>query len=199
MWLAKTCTKRKSTPTATQRFVSSVWLTSVWSAQIRNKCSRTVMAPSRLHEPLWHCDSVRPPARQMPLQLLSGSLVSIAAHHSMHPTTAAETNRLRFSATATPAGRTNSTWSRTVLAKQWISRSQWPRCLRNELSSLARTLGSWVPISLKAWIPMCLFYVGVVLCVGRGLVTGWSTVQGVLPAVYRIKKLRKRPRSNKGL
>jgi hypothetical protein len=44
-----------------------------------------------------------------------------------------------------------------------------------------------------------LFCVCVVLCVGRGLATGWSTVQGVLPTVYRIKILKKRPRPNKGL
>jgi hypothetical protein len=31
-----------------------------------------------------------------------------------------------------------------------MSRSQWPRGLRHELSSLARTLGSWVRIPLKA-------------------------------------------------
>jgi hypothetical protein len=30
------------------------------------------------------------------------------------------------------------------------SRSQWPRGLRHELSSLARTLGSWVGIQLEA-------------------------------------------------
>jgi hypothetical protein len=44
-----------------------------------------------------------------------------------------------------------------------------------------------------------LFCVCVVLCVGRGLATGLSPVQGVLPTVYRIKKLKKRPRFNKGL
>jgi hypothetical protein len=42
-----------------------------------------------------------------------------------------------------------------------------------------------------------LVYVRVVLCVGSGLVTGWSPVQGVLPTVYWIKKLKKRPRFNK--
>jgi hypothetical protein len=35
------------------------------------------------------------------------------------------------------------------------------------------------------------------LCVGSGLATNWSPVQGVLPIVYRIMKLKKRPRSNK--
>jgi hypothetical protein len=35
-----------------------------------------------------------------------------------------------------------------------------------------------------------LFCVCVVLCVGSGLVKGWSPVQGVLPTVYRIKKMK---------
>jgi hypothetical protein len=34
----------------------------------------------------------------------------------------------------------------------------------------------------------------VLFCVGSGLATGWSPVQGVLPTMYRIKKLKKRPR-----
>jgi hypothetical protein len=39
---------------------------------------------------------------------------------------------------------------------------------------------------------VCLrsFCVCVVLFVGSGLATGWSPVQGVLPTVYRIKKLK---------
>jgi hypothetical protein len=41
-----------------------------------------------------------------------------------------------------------------------------------------------------------LFCVCVVLCVGRDLVTGWSPVQGDLQTMYRIKKLKKRQRSN---
>jgi hypothetical protein len=45
---------------------------------------------------------------------------------------------------------------------------------------------------------MRLFCICIVLCVGRGLATGWSTVQGVLPTVYRIKKLRKRTRRKEG-
>jgi hypothetical protein len=38
-----------------------------------------------------------------------------------------------------------------------------------------------------------LFCVCVVLCVGRGLSTGWSPVQGVLQTVYMIKKLKNQP------
>jgi hypothetical protein len=45
---------------------------------------------------------------------------------------------------------------------------------------------------------MRLFCVCVVLRVGSVPATGWTPVQGVLPIVYKIKKLKKRPRS-KGL
>jgi hypothetical protein len=66
------------------------------------------------------------------------------------------------------------------------SRSQWPHCLKHELSSLAWTLGSWVRIPLNAWIfGLCMrsFCVCVVLCLGSDLATGWSLVQGALPSV----------------
>jgi hypothetical protein len=68
-------------------------------------------------------------------------------------------------------------------------RSQWPRGLRHEPSSRARRLRSWVRIPLKTWMPVCvrLFCVCVVLCVGSGLATGWSPVQGVLTTVYRLR------------
>jgi hypothetical protein len=36
-----------------------------------------------------------------------------------------------------------------------------------------------------------LFCVYVVLCVGSGLATDWSPVQGVISTVYMIKKLKK--------
>jgi hypothetical protein len=44
-----------------------------------------------------------------------------------------------------------------------------------------------------------LFCVCAVLCAGSGLAMGCSPVQGVLPTVKEIKKLKKRPRPNKGL
>jgi hypothetical protein len=50
-------------------------------------------------------------------------------------------------------------------------RSQWPRGIRHQLSSLARTLGSWVRIPLEAWMSV----------LGSGLATGLSLVQGVQP------------------
>jgi hypothetical protein len=47
--------------------------------------------------------------------------------------------------------------------------SQWPRVLRHELSSLARTLGSWVRIPLEACMSVCVYSVFVL---GSGLPTG---------------------------
>jgi hypothetical protein len=42
---------------------------------------------------------------------------------------------------------------------------------------------------------VCRVYsVFVLPCVGSGLARGRSPVQGVLPTVYKIKKLKKRPR-----
>jgi hypothetical protein len=61
------------------------------------------------------------------------------------------------------------------------SRSQRPRGIRHELSSLARTLGSRVRIPLKALMSVCVYSVCVVLCAGSGLAKGWSPIQGVLP------------------
>jgi hypothetical protein len=34
---------------------------------------------------------------------------------------------------------------------------------------------------------VCVYYVFVFSCVGSGLATGWSLVQGVLPTVYKCK------------
>jgi hypothetical protein len=64
--------------------------------------------------------------------------------------------------------------------------------------SSAQTLGSQVRIPLKAWMSVCVYSVSVLSYVGSGLATGSSPVQEVLPTVYRIKKLKRRPRS-KGL
>jgi hypothetical protein len=63
-----------------------------------------------------------------------------------------------------------------------VSRSQWPRGLRHELPSPARTLGSRVRIPLEAWMFVCVLFriYAVLLC---SLATGWSPVRGVLPTV----------------
>jgi hypothetical protein len=51
-------------------------------------------------------------------------------------------------------------WSALVKSECEISgRSQWPRDLRHEQSSPARTLGWWVRISVKAWMRVCVYSV----------------------------------------
>jgi hypothetical protein len=55
--------------------------------------------------------------------------------------------------------------TRILCGTSCISRSQWLRGLRHELSSLARTLGSWVRIPLKAWMSMCAFILCLLSCV----------------------------------
>jgi hypothetical protein len=63
-----------------------------------------------------------------------------------------------------------------------LGRSQWPRSLRHVLFSTARTLGAQVRILLGAWMCVRVFCI-LLSCVGRGLASGWSPVQGVLPNV----------------
>jgi hypothetical protein len=46
-----------------------------------------------------------------------------------------------------------------------------------------RPLGSWVRIPLEAWICVRVFLCWVILCEDRGLESGRSPVQGVLPTV----------------
>jgi hypothetical protein len=66
--------------------------------------------------------------------------------------------------------------------------SQWPRGLRHEPSSLRSNTGI-VSSNPTQGINVCvrLFCICFVLCVGSGLAMGWSPVQGVLPAVYRLR------------
>jgi hypothetical protein len=46
----------------------------------------------------------------------------------------------------------------------------------------AHTLRTWVRIPLEAWMFVCI-----VLCLGRGLASRWSSIQGVESTVYVIK------------
>jgi hypothetical protein len=57
--------------------------------------------------------------------------------------------------------------------------------------SEAGIVGSNPTQGMDVWcLCMCLFCACVVLCLGRGLAMSWSLVQGVLPTVYKIKKLK---------
>jgi hypothetical protein len=46
---------------------------------------------------------------------------------------------------------------------------------------------------------LCAFILFVLSCVGSDLATGCSPIQGVLPILYRIKKLKKRPSSKRAV
>jgi hypothetical protein len=52
-----------------------------------------------------------------------------------------------------------------IRQRRLLRRSQWPRSLRHELSSLFRTLRPWVRIPLKAWMSVCVYSVLVLFCV----------------------------------
>jgi hypothetical protein len=74
---------------------------------------------------------------------------------------------------------------------QNISRSQWPRGLRHELvfaRSNTAVVGSIHTHGMN--VHVCDYSVFMLSSVGSGPVTGWSPVQGVLPTVYKIKKLK---------
>jgi hypothetical protein len=75
---------------------------------------------------------------------------------------------------------------RRNLATRW---SQWPHGLRHEPFSSVWTLGLCVGIPLEVWMSVCVYSVFVLSCVGSGLATGWSPLQGVLRNMYRNKKL----------
>jgi hypothetical protein len=66
-------------------------------------------------------------------------------------------------------------------------RSQWPPGLKHELALLARALGSWDRIPLKAWMSVCVYSMRVLSSIGSGLATGWSSFQGVLPTVLGLR------------
>jgi hypothetical protein len=90
---------------------------------------------------------------------------------------------------------------RHLICTIWMSasRSQWPHGLRQQVSSPAGTLGSCVRSPLKAWTPVCVYCVRVVLCVGSGLTSGWSPSKDSYQLCKRWRNWKKRPRSNKGL
>jgi hypothetical protein len=71
----------------------------------------------------------------------------------------------------------------------------------NALTVIARSNAGIVGSNpTKAWMSCVrLFCVCVVLCVGSDLAMGWQLVQGVLPSVKEITKLKKRPGPKKGL
>jgi hypothetical protein len=74
-----------------------------------------------------------------------------------------------------------------------VSNSPVSVAVRSKALSNIKILGS----NFTGGMDVCVRLFYVVLCVGSGLAMGWSPVQGVLPNVYQINKLKERPRLNK--
>jgi hypothetical protein len=76
--------------------------------------------------------------------------------------------------------------SRVRVPIRWIF-FNWPNPSSRTMALGSTQPGSWVRIALRAWMfDVCVpafFCVCVLLCLGRGLATSWSPVQGVLPSV----------------
>jgi hypothetical protein len=65
---------------------------------------------------------------------------------------------------------------------------------RSKALTPAHIPGSWFPILLEEWL--CVFFILYLwlLLLLLLFAKGWSLVQGILPNVYKMKKLKKRPR-----
>jgi hypothetical protein len=75
---------------------------------------------------------------------------------------------------------------------------QRPRGMKHKLSSPTRTLGLWVQISHKACMFLYIYFVLMFSCVHKQRsFDRLIPANGVFPTVYRIKKLKRWPRSNK--
>jgi hypothetical protein len=73
---------------------------------------------------------------------------------------------------------------------EFTSLSLWPCGLRHEPSSPARTLGSWVHISLETWKCVCVYSVFVLSYVGRWTCYGLIPCPRITTGCVKIKKLK---------
>jgi hypothetical protein len=104
-------------------------------------------------------------------QLLSNSsIVPLSDYTSIVSAMTVSINNVRKKLTSLYAGKALFPTSKGTLRKAKLTvrdklmetnisdrRSQWPRGLRHELSSSARTLGSWVRIPRMAWMSVCVY------------------------------------------
>jgi hypothetical protein len=94
-------------------------------------------------------------------------------------------------------GISTAVWSIPyILDRQLLSLPITLAALSRAWTIFARSNTGVVGSNTTRGMDVCVRLFCVVPCVGSGLATGWSPIQGVLPTVYRIKKLKKRRRVN---
>jgi hypothetical protein len=118
-----------------------------------------------------------------------------------------------------PHGLTLARTRSAAIGSQWLTAwpTAWPYCtiltsvqgMRSVQITVAEQCKAWTVLTcatLRWWVGIPLearMFAFSCLCVVLGvhtyLATSWSPVQGVLPTVYRIKKLKKRRGPNNGL
>jgi hypothetical protein len=97
---------------------------------------------------------------------------------------------------------TFSTVDLTLMSSLWFVPEPMTVAARSKVwtvfaRSNAGIVGSNPTQDMDVCVRLRLFRVCVILCVNSGLAMGWSPVQEDLSTLYRIKSLKKRPRSNK--
>jgi hypothetical protein len=78
----------------------------------------------------------------------------------------------------------DTSWKHLINSRK---RKRPARGLWHEMPFPARTLGSWIRISLEAWAYVCVFYSPLCFPVGRSLETGQSTVKGIPQTLQDLK------------
>jgi hypothetical protein len=138
----------------------------------------------------------------------TGRVLQIGYHHLLLLPLPFDKEFILFSETSQLHTTGNTAWKWNIGKRLWISSWQYPVLLPITVAARSQAwtifarsnaviVGSNPIRGLDVYV--CLFCVCVVPCVASGLAKGWSPVQGVLPTVYRIRKVKKQPRSNKGL
>jgi hypothetical protein len=129
------------------------------------------------------------------------SSVSIQRFSSYYGPIYEQTDLARHILPTSRSDRTTNEWYCTTIISNYIFYVVNIRPITVEARSTAwinfsRSNAGIVGSNRTGGMDICplLFSVCVVLCVGSGLVAGWSPVQWVLSNMYRLKKIKKRER-----
>jgi hypothetical protein len=151
---------------------------------------------------LWKADSVPPCSVRstffsLRLHVLYGGMWQVV------PTSVSRWRETNFIITCNPVPSTSTNvcthqifFFMGAILREWpFTVTAWSKAWTVFVHSNARIVASNPTQGMDVCVR--LFCVCVVLCARSGLAAGWSPVQGVLPTVYNIKKMKRRQRSNK--